>query len=81
MFMTNAKSTGHAEHYYQGYFSSFGCEWIKTVDQAMGVCLTKSSSSPEALTVEQLEAFLTQETPRMWPRIATSHFAQASFMY
>lgn len=78
--MVNTKSTGHKEYDYQGFSSeSFNIN-VRNVDQSLDIVVLKSESSPEGLSIAELDQFLADESKLAWPLIATSHLAQVRLL-
>jgi len=80
MLNTNAKSTAHAERFHKVFDLTSQCQDLRTVDGVMGASLMLAELDPNSISIADVNALLTK-TALTWPLIATSHFAQVSFMY
>lgn len=78
--VVNTKSTGSSQFTYQGFTSTSFSTSVQTVDQSIDLVVQKSSSSPEALSIADLNHFLAKESGLVWPQIATSHLAQVRLL-
>ena len=78
--MVNTKKTGNREKNYHGFTSSLTKTPVINVDQVIDICVQKTSSSPEALSIADLKQFISTESKMVWPDKAISHLAQVRFL-
>jgi len=78
--MVNTKKTENCEKIYEGFTLKTFNKSVTTVDQSIELCVQKTLSSLEALSIADLTEFLVTESMLTWPKMATSHLAQVRLL-